>query len=41
MRKLVIVGYARESTKEQAVNGFNMDDQEKKIHPLRSQNRKQ
>ena len=26
-----IIGYARESTREQAKNGFNLDDQEKKI----------
>ena len=31
MSVLKIIGYARESTKDQAVNGFNMDDQEKKI----------
>ena len=29
--KLRIIGYARESTRDQAVNGFNLDDQEKKI----------
>ena len=26
-----IIGYARESTRDQAINGFNLDDQEKKI----------
>ena len=30
--KLRIIGYGRESTKEQARYGFNLDDQEKKIH---------
>ncbi|MCR4856454.1 MAG: recombinase family protein [Erysipelotrichaceae bacterium] len=29
--KLRIIGYARESTRDQAINGFNLDDQEKKI----------
>ena len=31
MPKLRIIGYGRESTKDQALNGFNLDDQEKKI----------
>ena len=31
MPKLRIIGYGRESTKDQAINGFNLDDQEKKI----------
>ena len=29
--KIRVIGYARESTKDQAINGFNLDDQEKKI----------
>ena len=26
-----IIGYGRESTREQAVDGFNLDEQERKI----------
>lgn len=31
MSKVRIIGYGRESTRDQAINGFNLDDQEKKI----------